>query len=316
MRILVVGGSGLIGAHVVDVLRERGHAVTTVARTARPGVDHLLDLESASIDDLRPLLAGHDGVVYATRSDEQRPLPKPILPAFRRDIVEPVVRLFTAARLEGLSRGVIMGSYYTYFDRLHPQWRLADRHTYVRCRLEQALEGRAAAGPELPVAVLELPFIFGRAGDRLPNWAGPLDRWAKSRSPLVAPVGGSAAAAARSVAEIAVDALEKASGADIPVADENLTWNDMITRIAEAVGRPRRVGRLPAGAVRAFLRFGGRMQALGGKESGINPSYFGDLLTTELFIEPTTGRPLDPALRETFADTASETQHDRVPPSA
>ncbi|MFK3979750.1 NAD-dependent epimerase/dehydratase family protein [Micromonospora sp. NPDC050397] len=304
MRILVVGGSGLIGAHVVDVLRERGHAATTVARTAHPGIDHLLDLQAASVDDLRPLLAGHDGVVYATRSEEQRPLPKPIHPVFRRDMVEPVVRLFDAARQEGLTRGVIMGSYYTYFERLHPQWRLADRHTYVRCRVEQAREGRAAAGPDLPVAVLELPFVFGRAGDRLPNWAGPLDRWARSRTPLVVPGGGSAGASARSVAEIAVDALERASGDDIPVADENLTWEDMISRIAEAVGRRRRVRRLPPGAVRAALRLGGALQSLGGKESGVNPSHAADLFLTELFVEPTTGRSVDPALRETFADPA------------
>jgi nucleoside-diphosphate-sugar epimerase len=294
----------LIGAHVVGVLRERGHAVTTAARTAQPGVDHVLDLESASVDELRPLLAGLDGVVYAARPDEQRPLRKPIYPVFRRDIVEPVVRLFTAARHEGLTRGVIMGSYYTYFDRLHPQWRLAARHTYIRCRVEQAQEGRAAAGPDLPVAVLELPFVFGRAGDRLPNWAGPLGRWARSRSPLVVPAGGTAAASARSVAGVAVDALEQARGEDIPVADENLTWNDMIARIAEAVGRRRRVGRLPAGAARASLRFGGVLQALGRKESGINPTHLADLLLAELFIEPATGRSLDPALRETFADTA------------
>ncbi|WP_244871121.1 NAD-dependent epimerase/dehydratase family protein [Catellatospora sp. IY07-71] len=30
MRILVIGGSGLIGAHVTDVLGERGHTVSTV----------------------------------------------------------------------------------------------------------------------------------------------------------------------------------------------------------------------------------------------------------------------------------------------
>ncbi|MGW3788321.1 NAD-dependent epimerase/dehydratase family protein [Micromonospora chokoriensis] len=301
MRILVVGGSGLIGAHVVEVLRERGHATTAVARTSHPGVDHLLDVGSASTEELRSLLAGHDGVVYATRTDEQRPLPKPIYPQFRRDNVDPVVRLFTAARAEGLTRGVVMGSYYTYFDRLHPQWRLPERHTYIRCRVEQAREGRAAAGPDLPVAVLELPFVFGRAGDRLPNWAGPLDRWARSRTPLVVPTGGSAAASARSVAEVAADALEQASGADIPVADENLTWSDMLARIAEAVGRRRRVARLPAGAARAALRLGGALQGLGGKESGVNPTYVADLLLTDLFVEPTTGRSLDVALRETFA---------------
>ncbi|MFI9643160.1 NAD-dependent epimerase/dehydratase family protein [Micromonospora sp. NPDC051925] len=302
-----MGGSGLIGAHVVTVLRERGHPVTTVARTARPGVDHLLDLESASIEDLRPLLTGHDGVVFATRADEQRVLPRPVQPVLHRNIVEPVARLFTAARHEGLTRGVVMGSYYTYFDRLHPQWQLAARHPYIRCRLAQAREGRTAAGPELPVAVLELPFVFGRVGDRLPNWAGPLDRWARSRTPLLAPGGGTATASARTVAEVAVDALEQARGTDIPVADENLSWADMITRIAEAVGNRRRVGRLPAAAVRASLRCGGLLHGLAGKEAGINPTHFADLLLAELFIEPTTGRSLDPALRETFAATASVT---------
>ncbi|MFG3644914.1 hypothetical protein ACGF3C_32040 [Micromonospora sp. NPDC047762] len=102
------------------------------------------------------------------------------------------------------------------------------------------------------------------------------------------------------MADVAVDALEQASGADLPVADENLTWHDMIARIAAAVGRPRRVGRLPAGAARAALRLGGAAQALGRRESGINPSHLPDLLLADLFIEPTTGRPLDPALRETF----------------
>lgn len=305
VRILVVGGTGLIGAHVVDVLGERGHTTTTVARSARPGVDHVLDVESAQVEQLRPLLAGHDGVVYAARTDEQRPLRKPIHPAFRRDMVDPVVRLFTAARAEGLTRGVVMGSYYTYFDRLHPQWRLADRHTYVRCRVDQAREGRAAAGPQLPVAVLELPFVFGRAGDRLPNWAGPLDGWARSRTPLAVPTGGTAATSARNVAEVAVDALEQADGADIPVADENLSWHDMIARIAEAVGRGRRVGRIPAGVVRAAMRCGGVLQTLGRKESGINPAHFADLMLARLFIEPASGRSLDAALRETFAGTAS-----------
>lgn len=304
VKVLVLGGSGLIGAHVVDVLRERGHQATAVARTARSGVDRALDLDTATPDELRSLLAGHDGVVYAARTEEQRPLPKPIYPVFRRDMVEPVVRLFTAAREAGLTRGVIMGSYYTYFDRLHPQWRLAERHTYIRCRVEQAAEGRAAAGADLPIAVLELPFVFGRAGDRLPNWAGPLDRWARSRSPLAAPVGGTAATTARNVAEVAVDALEQASGEDIPVADENLAWDALLGRIAEAVGRGRRVRRLPSGVVRASFRLGGLLQSAGRKESGINVGHLAGLLLEPLFIEPLSGRPLDVAVRETFAADA------------
>lgn len=301
VKTFIVGGTGLIGAQVAAVLRERSHEVTTVARSPRPGVDHLIDLESASVADLRALLDGHDAVVFAARTDEQRPLRKPIHPEFRRTMVEPVVRLFTAARAEGVTRGVLMGSYYTYFDRLRPQWRLAAEHTYIRCRVEQAREAREAAGPGLPVAVLELPFVFGPTT----NWAGPLESWARSRAPLFAPPGGTAAASAHSVAEIAADALDRRDGADIPVADENLTWHDMIVRIAAATGRPRRVGRLPAGLFRAATRLGGALQAAGGKETGLNTSSLAGLLLRELYVEPVTGRSLDPAIRETFAPSTS-----------
>ncbi|MEV6634867.1 NAD(P)-dependent oxidoreductase [Actinoplanes sp. NPDC051470] len=296
MRTVVVGGSGLIGSRVATVLRERGGEVTTLARRARAGVDLARPLESASPAELRAVLAGHDAVVFAARTDEQRPMRKPLHPEFRRVMVDPVVRLFAAAREEGLTRGVIMGSYYTYFDRLHPEWRLAERHTYVRCRLEQAAEARAAAGPGLPIAVLELPFIFGPGT----NWAGPLDNWARSRAPLFAPTGGTAAASAASVAEAAADALDRADGSDLPIADENLTWREMIGRIAAAAGRPRTVGRLPSAVARAGSRLGGALQAWQGKGTGLDTGHLADLMLRDLYVEPVTGRSLDAAVAETF----------------
>ncbi|NMO57572.1 NAD(P)H-binding protein [Actinoplanes sp. TBRC 11911] len=296
MRILVAGASGLLGTHITRTLRERGHEVTTLAR--RSNADHSVDLHQPT--DLRPLLAGHDGVVVALRTEEQRPLPKPIYPAFRHDLVDPVVRLMTAARQEGLTRAVLMGSYYTYFDRLHPEWQLSDRHMYVRCRAEQAREGRDAAGPGLPLAVLELPFVLGRANGRLPNWAGPLQTWAKSRSPLLAPPGGTAVTSATVVAETAADALEKASNENIPVADENVTWHEMFTRMAAAAGHPRRVRRLPAAVARAALRSGAVLQAATRKETGVSLDFAADLFLTDLFVEPVSGRSMTPAFAETF----------------
>lgn len=301
MRILVVGASGLIGAHIADELRGRGHDVTGVARTAGAGIDHPLDATVAETEELRRLLAGHDGVVFAGRTEEQRPLRKPIYPVFRRTMVEPVVRLLAAAREEGATRAVLLGSYYTHIDRLQPERRLAGRSTYVRCRLEQAREGRAAAGPGLPVAVLELPFVLGRAGDRVPNWAGPLDRWARSDWPLVAPPGGTAMTSARSVARVAADALEGGSGADIPVADENLTWREMFRRIADAAGRRRPVHRLPAAALSLPLRLGGVLQGWSGRASGVDPADYAGLLLAELFIDRPSGESLERAFRETFA---------------
>ncbi|MDR7274987.1 NAD-dependent epimerase/dehydratase family protein [Catenuloplanes atrovinosus] len=299
MRVVVVGGSGLIGAHVVDVLRERGHEVTAVARTARPGIDRALDAERATVAELRALVAGHDGVVYAARTDEAKPLPKPIYPGFRANLVEPLARLFTAARDEGLTRGALMGSYYTYFHRLHPQWRLPEHHTYIRCRVEQAAEARAAAGAGLPVAVVELPFVLGEGGGRLPNWSGPWERWARSGAPLFAPDGGTAAVSARSVAETTAGALERASGEDLPVADQNLTWRELFARIAAATGRARTVHRLPGTAVRVPATLGGALMSLAGRQSGIDPAHFGRLALTDLYVEPVSGRSLDAAIRQT-----------------
>ena len=296
VKTFIVGGTGLIGSRIVGVLRERGHEVTTVARSRRSGVDHQLDLESASTAELRPLLAGHDAVVFAARTDEQRPLAKPIGPAFRRVMVDPVVRLFAAAREEGATRGAILGSYYTYFDRLHPQWKLSAEHTYIRCRVEQAREAREAAGPGLPIAVLELPFVLGPGT----NWAGPLAGWARSRAPLLAPPGGTAVASAQTVAEMTADALERSSGEDLPVADQNLTWQEMFARIAAAAGRPRKVGRLPGATVRAATGLGGVLQSLSGKETGLNTGGLARLLLRDLSVEPVTGHSLDPAFRETF----------------
>jgi len=263
-------------------------------------VDRALDVKTATVDETRALLTGHDGVVFASRTEEQRPLRKPIYPLFRRDMVEPVVRLFTAGRAEGLTRGVILGSYYTYFDRLHPQWRLAERSTYVRCRLEQAREGRAAAGAALPIAVLELPFVVGRTESRMPNWAGPLERWVRSGWPLVAPAGGTAMTSAQRVAQVAVDALEEGRGEDIPLADENLSYAEMIGRIAGAVGRSRRVHRLPSAVVRRSLRAGSALQRWSGRESGVDPAQFGDLLLTDLFVDPPSSRSLADAFRQSF----------------
>jgi dihydroflavonol-4-reductase len=127
-----------------------------------------------------------------------------------------------------------------------------------------------------------------------------VDRWVRSRSPLLAPPGGSAATTAAGVAEAAVRALEDASGGDVPVVDENLTWKDMISRIAIAAGRSRKVHDLPAGIVRTAFTATGLVQSLTGAQSGLHPARMGDLMLRELFVKVETPRSIDDAVRETF----------------
>ena len=58
-NVVVIGGSGFIGSHVVDVMMEAGHAVKVIDRTVRP---HRRDVDFADVD-LRDLA----GLTAATR---------------------------------------------------------------------------------------------------------------------------------------------------------------------------------------------------------------------------------------------------------
>ncbi|MGX7828846.1 NAD-dependent epimerase/dehydratase family protein [Actinokineospora sp. 24-640] len=306
MKALVVGASGLIGQHIVGQLRDGGHEVTAVARSARAGVDHAVDAAATTAETWRPLLSGHDGVVFAAGVDDREVPPGPAYPFFHAGNVTPVVELLTAARAEGLTRAVVLGSYFTHFNRAHPSWRLADIHPYIRSRVAQAVQGRAAAGPDLPVAVIEVPFVFGKAEDRYPTWATGLVKWAGSDSRLVAPVGGSAATTAAGVAAAAVAALLAASGADIPVVDENMTWRDMVGRLAAAAGKPRPVSSLPTFVVSAALRVGKLRNRLAGKESGLDPARLPDLMLRELFIDTDEPKSVDDGIAETVAEAVRQ----------
>ncbi|WP_020664705.1 NAD(P)H-binding protein [Amycolatopsis benzoatilytica] len=299
MKILVVGGTGLLGQHVLHELRSRGHETTAVARTQREGVDRVLDVSKASRAELRAALDGHDGVVFAGGMDDRAVGRGPVEPRLRAGNVAPVAALLEAAREAGCTRAAVLGSYYTHFDRVHPEWGLAAKHPYVRSRLEQARVARETAGPELPVAMIEVPFVFGVADDRVPQWSVPIVKWVRSSSPLFAPPGGTAATSARGVGVATVDALEEASGADIPVAQENLRWDDMFTRLATAAGRPRRVRTMPSGPVRGAFKIGGLLNGLTGKQPGLTVQHLDDLLLRELYVDPTHPGPVDDAIRET-----------------
>lgn len=64
MRIAVFGAAGEVGRRVVAEARSRGHEVTPVVRTARPGAEVA---DAANADDVARLSAGHDLVITATR---------------------------------------------------------------------------------------------------------------------------------------------------------------------------------------------------------------------------------------------------------
>ncbi|CAM3889475.1 NAD(P)H-binding protein [Kibdelosporangium persicum] len=297
MRIMVVGGTGLLGYHVVEQARARGHEVAVVARTHRPGVDHAIE----GTDVTSELLKGYDGVVFAGGVYD-RTASGSMETRLRNGYVDPAVAVMRAAREAGCSRAAMLGSYYAYFERVRPEWKLSARHPYVRARLEQASLAREAVGPDLPLAIVEIPYVVGVAPGRVPNWSTPYVKWVRSPVPLVVPTGGTAVTSARAVAETTVTALEDGSNANIPVAEENLTWKDMVSRMAAAAGKPRKVREIPAPVLRKLAQFSGALMRLTRRPPEmIDIGHMDDLYMHEMYLEPKTPRSLDAEIAETVS---------------
>jgi putative NADH-flavin reductase len=70
-KIAILGITGRAGSRIANELMQRGHTVTGVARKvegaeARPGLS-LKSADATSVDELVPVLRGHDAVISATR---------------------------------------------------------------------------------------------------------------------------------------------------------------------------------------------------------------------------------------------------------
>ena len=196
----------------------------------------------------------------------------------------------TLARDAGVTRGVVLGSYFAHFDRLWPELKLAERHPYIRSRVEQ--EKAAASVPGLDGMVLELPYIFGTLP--VPGWKplwAPLVRYLRSTKTVLYMQGGTACISARVVGRAIAAAIENGqAGACYPIGQVNLTWPQLLARLARADGRAIKVVTLPTGLVKVGLVGLWLAHALEGKESGLNPLHFGALQTSKTYLDAETSR--------------------------
>ena len=297
MHVLIIGGTGFIGYHAVLEFLRRGHRVTATARNnpaqgmlPDEATFHLGDVNKMTESDLKRLLSGHDAVVYAAGADTATPHPSPAYDYFYRENVQPCIRLFSAAREVGVTRGVILGSYFNTLDRLRPELRLSTIHPYVRSRHAQAEESIKAAMPALQLMILELPYIFGSMPGRPSQWAG-LVNYVRSPYPLFFPSGGTAAISVKHVAEAIVGAIEQGLGGErYPIGEENLTWVELLGRLSQLVRRPKRVITVPTPIIRSTLGAYQLILQLRGLESGLTPFPYATIQTSNAFFDPAPAR--------------------------
>lgn len=227
-NILIVGGTGLTGAHAALHLRGEGHAVTLMSRSvpAAPALADFPHLSGSYIDDVIGVdqLQPFDQMVFAAGADiRQLPPEEDEASFFERVNVQAIPRFFQRAKEAGISSAVYIGSYY---PQVVPE--SIERSVYVRSRHLADEGARALNDSSFNVCTLNAPFILGYVeGVALPHLQVLVD-YAAGRldgMPVVAPAGGVNHISSQSMSVAIANALERGEGGKAYlVGDENLSW--------------------------------------------------------------------------------------------
>lgn len=241
MKILVLGGTGLIGGHAAIHLQALGNEVSIAARnppqqeSPMAGMNLLIgDYVAGTLtyDDL----AGFDALVFAAGNDI-RHIPPGVdhNRHWEHANTEAIPRFVALARQAGVRKVVYVGSFY---PQVAPG--LIATNSYVRSRHLADAGVRALATPQFSVCSVNAPFVVGSVpGLDVPMFESYV-QYAEGRMPSVpvfAPAGGSNFISTQSLSEAIWGALERGeSGAAYLVGDENLTFQAYFQYFFRATG--------------------------------------------------------------------------------
>lgn len=243
MRMLIVGGTGMIGADAALRLADLGHEITLGARKPLPAGTRLGDMPFERIDYVneepdRDRLGRFDAIVFAAGNDV-RHMPK----GANRDDYWPwangmrVPHFAQAARDAGVRHFILIGSFY---PQAAPQ--LLGTNSYVDSRLAADEGVRKLASEEFHVVVLNAPFVIGQVeGLDIPG-ARVFTDWAMGRMPNIPNWmigGGVNVITTATLTDAIVGALERGTnGKAYLIGDENLTFKDYFEAYFRAAGNP------------------------------------------------------------------------------
>lgn len=274
--VLVIGGKGFIGYHLVNLLKERKYQVSIATRKPGSEKEYLdcpivhLDLANFSDEIISSVLSPFEIVVFAGGADDRTMPNEPAVSFFYKENVLPCVRLAEVGQLVGLEKLIILGSYFTYFNRIRPEWKMAKYHPYVRSRVLQQEETIKAAGDRIKIEVLELPYIFGSSPEKTPLWK-PLVKYIDALPVIFYTKGGTAMIGVDEVAKSIIGAIEyKGTEGIWQISAENKSWTEMIHLISSALGKKRQVILVPTVIVRFFSWLTKVYFKLSGKQSGLD----------------------------------------------
>jgi len=241
-NVLLVGGTGLTGAHAALHLRSIGYNVTLLSRSA-PFLGCLRDFEHLAgnyvDDDLSDTtLRRFDHLVFAAGADiRQLPPGEDEAEFFDKVNTRAIPRFFQRAKDAGITRAVYVGTYYPQVvpDKIQSSPYVRSRHL-----ADEAL--RALNSASFTVCSLNAPFILGHVPDLVLAHLQVLVQYAAGRLqgiPIVAPAGGVNHITSKSMSEAIAGALQRGVGGKAYlVGDENLSWKAYLEMYFAEAGNP------------------------------------------------------------------------------
>ncbi|HCX14571.1 MAG TPA: nucleoside-diphosphate sugar epimerase [Rhodospirillaceae bacterium] len=241
MKILVVGGTGLIGGSTALSLSLLGHDVTVAARHVAPEGSAIADLPAVSIDYLAAeqnldQLGYFDSLVFAGGNDF-RHIPDGTSEGefWLQANIKGVPRFFSAAKKAGIKRAVYVG---TYYPQTMPH--LIETIPYVHSRHAADVAVRALASSSFRVCSVNPPSVIGVVPGHVDNRLRARAHYALGRMPKIpnfAIGGGTNVMSTRSLSEAISGALLAGEpGKAYLVGDENLRFKQYLEEFFRAAG--------------------------------------------------------------------------------
>jgi dihydroflavonol-4-reductase len=245
MRILVVGGTGALGAHAAEYLSQKGHEITISSRRDPTAATQSAKFQFLQGDYVRgdftpDRLRGFDAVIFSAGNDWRHCSPdgSPEEQMYRAN-VEGIPRFGRAAREAGVKRLVYIG---TFYPQAAPE--LLENVEYVRIR-KLACDALLAEGrPGFDVIAVNPPFMVGGIPGMLNYQLDPYVEWAMGLidAPVFAPAGATNYMSYRSLSQAVEGALLRGEpGKAYLVGDENLSNAEFFNLFFKEVGNPIRL---------------------------------------------------------------------------
>jgi nucleoside-diphosphate-sugar epimerase len=239
----------MLGRSASQHFLKKGYKVTSISLPAdetkdmqTDGVEHILkDVNSVSDTEILRIMKEKDYMVIAIGADERYTPKAPAIDFYRRYNVTYISNLLRLARLAKIQKVVILGSYFTYFNKIWPELKLAQKHPYIRSRVEQIELAFTFNSNVMQVVVLEIPYVFGKLPKNNPLWS-MISEQLNSTKHIYYSHGGTAMTTENEVAEAIEGAILYADGGKTyPVASINWKWKDFLSYLLKVQGQQHKI---------------------------------------------------------------------------